>query len=56
MKVVEILTALPITHLDINPGVARLAKGHQIAFPVVPAFGDRNDVMHFLNGSVPTFP
>lgn len=55
MRAVEILTALPITHLDMNPGVARLAKRHQIAFPVVSAFGDGNNVMHFLNWSVPSF-
>jgi hypothetical protein len=36
-------------------GVARLTKTHQIAFPVVAAFRDGNDVMHFLDGSVPTF-
>lgn len=55
MRAVEILTALPVTHLDMNLGVAGLAKGHQIAFPVVSAFGDGNDMMHLLNGSVPSF-
>lgn len=55
MRAAEILTALPITQLDMNLGVARLAKGHQIAFPVIATFGDGNDMMHFLNGSVPTF-
>ena len=55
MRAAEISTALPVTHLDMNPGVAGLAKGHQIAFPVVSTFGDGNDMMHFLNGSVPSF-
>lgn len=32
-----------------------MTKGHQIAFPVVAAFGDRDDVMHFLDGSVASF-
>ena len=36
-------------------GVTGLAKGHQIAFPVIAAFGNRDNMMHLLNRSVPSF-
>ena len=35
--------------------VARLAEAHQIAFPVVAALADRQDVMHLLDGGQPAF-
>ena len=35
--------------------VARLAEAHQIAFPVVAALADREDVMHLLDGGHASF-
>ena len=45
------MTALPIAQFAVQFRVARLAKTHQIALPVVAAFRDWNDVVYLLHGS-----
>jgi hypothetical protein len=49
------LTALPVAKVVVDLGVAGTAKAHQIVSRMSAALRDGNDVMHFLDGSVPTF-